>query len=163
MINSLVLQTYSPIIIPISFIYGINFVEKELLYGRFPSLGFIAIVLSLLIYYDRAENKKTEYLSSGIAGFILSYMLLVYTKRIILSALFLLVSLSLIGYGISDLELYSNKNQFIILSLFLIYISLVFLIPYEREYLNAYSLSMIMLAFAFTTLVFMSVKTPLTA
>lgn len=163
MINSLVLQTYSPIIIPLSFIYGINFVEKELVYGGFPSIGFVAIMLSLLIFYDRVENKKKEYLGLGLGAFFLSYLLLSYTNRVVFSALCLITSLFLIGYGISDMELYSYKNQYIYLSLFMLFISLVFLIPYEREYLNAYSISMLMLTFAITILVFMSVKTPLTA
>ena len=163
MINSLVLQTYSPIIIPLSFIYGINFVEKELVYGGFPSIGFVAIMLSLLIFYDRVENKKKEYLGLGLGTFFLSYLLLSYTNRVVFSALCLITSLFLIGYGISDMELYSYKNQYIYLSLFMLFISLVFLIPYEREYLNAYSISMLMLTFAITILVFMSVKTPLTA
>ena len=163
MINSLVLQTYSPIIIPLSFIYGINFVEKELVYGGFPIIGFFALMISLLIYYDRVEDKKKDYLASGLAAFFISYMLLSYTKRVVLSAVCLMVSLFLIGYGISDMGFYSYKNQYIYLALFMIFVSLVFLIPYEREYLNAYSISMLMLAFAITLLVFMSVKTPLTA
>lgn len=163
MINSLVLQTYSPIIIPLSFIYGINFVEKELVYDGFPSIGFVAIMLSLLIFYDRVENKKKEYLGLGLGAFFLSYLMLSYTNRVVFSALCLITSLFLIGYGISDMELYSYKNQYIYLSLFMLFISLVFLIPYEREYLNAYSISMLMLTFAITILVFMSVKTPLTA
>lgn len=163
MINSLVLQTYSPIIIPLSFIYGINFIEKELVYGGFPIIGFFALMISLLIYYDRVEDKKKDYLATGLAAFFISYLLLSYTNKIILSALCLIVSLFLIGYGISDMGFYSYKNQYIYLALFMIFISLVFLIPYEREYLNAYSISMLMLAFAITILVFMSVKTPLTA
>ena len=163
MINSLVLQTYTPIIVPLSFIYGINFVEKELLYGGFPSVGFFAIMMSLLIYYDRVENKKKEYLSTGLVIFFLSYLLLSYTKKIIFSALCLLISLFLIGYGISDMGFYSYKNQYIYLSLLMIWVSMVFLIPYEREYLNGYSSSMLLLTFAITFLVFMSVKTPLTA
>jgi len=163
MINSLVLQTYSPIIIPLSFIYGINFVEKELVYGGFPSIGFLAIMISLLIYYDRVEDKKKDYLATGLGAFFLSYLMLSYTKKVIFSALCLIVSLFLIGYGISDMGFYSYKNQYIYLALFMIFVSLVFLIPYEREYLNAYSISMLMLAFAITILVFMSVKTPLTA
>ena len=163
MINSLVLQTYSPIIIPLSFIYGINFVEKELVYGGFPIIGFFALMISLLIYYDRVEDKKKDYLASGLAAFFISYLLLSYTNKIILSSLCLIVSLFLIGYGISDMGFYSYKNQYIYLALFMIFVSLVFLIPYEREYLNAYSISMLMLAFAITLLVFMSVKTPLTA
>ncbi len=163
MINSLVLQTYSPIIIPLSFIYGINFVEKELVYDGFPSIGFVAIMLSLLIFYDRVENKKKEYLGLGLGAFFLSYLMLSYTNRVVFSALCLITSLFLIGYGISDMGLYSYKNQYIYLSLFMLFISLVFLIPYEREYLNAYSISMLMLTFAITILVFMSVKTPLTA
>ena len=163
MINSLVLQTYSPIIIPLSFIYGINFIEKELVYDGFPIIGFFALMISLLIYYDRVEDKKKDYLASGLVTFFISYLLLSYTKRVIISSLCLIVSLFLIGYGISDMGFYSYKNQYIYLALFMIFVSLVFLIPYEREYLNAYSISMLMLSFAITILVFMSVKTPLTA
>ena len=113
MINSLVLQTYSPIIIPLSFIYGINFVEKELVYGGFPSIGFFAIMISLLIYYDRVEDEKKEYLSTGLVAFFLSYLLLSYTKKVIFSSLCLLVSLFLIAYGISDMGFHSFKNQYI--------------------------------------------------
>jgi hypothetical protein len=163
MINSLVLQTYSPIIIPLSFIYGVNFVEKELLYSGVPYIGFVAILLSLLIYYDRVENKKTEYLSAGLIAFFVSYVLMSYTRRVFFSALCLLVSLFLIGYGISDMGFYSYKNQYIFLSLFLMFVTMVFLIPYEREHLNAYSISMLLLAFSVTILVFMSVKIPLDA
>jgi len=163
MINSLVLQTYSPIIIPLSFIYGVNFVEKELLYNGFPSLGFTSIIISLLIFYDRVETKKKDYLGAGLGLFLLSYFLLTYTDRIIFNSLCLLSSLFLIGYGISDMGFYSYKNQYIYLSLFMIFISLIFLIPYEREYLNAYSTSMLLLAFSITVLVFTCINTPLTA
>jgi hypothetical protein len=163
MINSLVLQTYSPIIIPLSFIYGVNFVEKELLYTGFPSLGFSAIVISLLIFYDRVETKKKEYLGAGLGAFFASYLLLTYTDTTVINALCMLSSLFLIGYGISDMGFYSYKNQYIYLSLFMIFVSLVFLLPYEREYLNAYSMSMLILAFSITILVFTCIDTPLTA
>ena len=83
-------------------------------------------MISLLIYYDRVEDKKKEYLSTGLMAFFLSYLLLSYTKKVILSALCLLVSLFLIAYGISDMGLYSYKNQYIYLSLFMIFVSLVF-------------------------------------
>ena len=109
------------------------------------------------------DSKKKDYLASGLVTFFISYLLLSYTKRVIISSLCLIVSLFLIGYGISDMGFYSYKNQYIYLALFMIFVSLVFLIPYEREYLNAYSISMLMLSFAITILVFMSVKTPLTA
>jgi len=160
MINSLVLQTYSPIIAPLSFIYGVNFVEKEILFNGYSSLGFLAMLLSFLLFYDRVETKKKEYLSSGLGFFLFSYFLMKYTNIFILSSIFLLVSLFLIGYGISDMGLYSYKNQYIYLSLLLIFISLVFLLPYQRDYMNAYNMSMLILTFAFTVLVFTCIDIP---
>jgi hypothetical protein len=160
MINSLVLQTYSPIIIPLSFIYGVNFVEREMLYSQFSVIGMLAIIVSLLIFYDRVETKKKEYLGAGIGTFIASYALLLYLNRPIFSSLCLITSLFLIGYGISDMGFYSYKNQYIYLSLFLLFVSLVFLLPYERKHLNAHSMSMLTVAFAITMLTFVCIDTP---
>ena len=126
-------------------------------------MGFSAIIISLLIFYDRVETKKKEYLAAGLGAFFISYLLLTYTNTTVINALSMLGSLFLIGYGISDMGFYSYKNQYIYLSLFMIFVSLVFLLPYEREYLNAYSMSMLILAFSITILVFTCIDTPLTA
>lgn len=160
MINSLVLQTYAPVIIPLTFIYGVNFVEREILYSDFSTLGMASIILSLLIFYDRVETKKKEYLSSGICAFVVSYALLLSSKRPIFSSLCLITSLFLIGYGISDMGYYSYKNQYIYLSLILLSVSLIFLLPYERHHLKAHSMSMMTIAFSITMLTFVCIDSP---
>ena len=71
MLNSLVLDTYSPIIVPLTFIYGINYIEKELILGNLNILGFIFLIISLLIYYDRVTKHKRDFLISGLVLFII--------------------------------------------------------------------------------------------
>lgn len=160
MINSLVLQSYSPIIVPLSFIYGISFSEKELLYGKVPIIGLFGILIAFLVYYDRVENKKKEYLIPGLFGLMISYLMTSYSNRYLLNTLLLFVSLCLIGYGVTDLELYSYRNQYIYLSLFIMFVSMSLLLPYERKYLQAYSLSLVSIAISITILVFVTVKVP---
>ena len=161
MINSLILETYSPIIIPLSFIYSINHIEREFLLGNTGILGFVLLILSLLIYYDRAYNHNEKgYLLAGIIGLAITYYMytLVYSKFINFSLV--LLFLCLMGYSLTDMDIYSSKNQYIYLSLFLLLLAFTLFIPYEREYLRPYNLSLLFVSLSITILVFTTVKTP---
>ena len=160
MLNSLVLETYSPILVPLSFIFGVNYIEKELLLGNLNILGFLFLIISFLIYYDRVEQKNNkDFLIAGLVLFIIAYMLISYTKNWLFSTLTLLASLIFICYGITKID-FSPRSQYIYFSLFLMFIGMSFIIPYERKNLSPYNLSLISISISITILVFVTIQSP---
>ena len=159
MLNSLVLDTYSPIIVPLTFIYGVNYIEKELVFGKLNILGFLFLIISFLIYYDRVPKHKKEFLIAGLTLFIVSYIILSYTQKWTIGACLALTSLLFICHGIIEVD-FSIKSQYIYLSLFMLFVGLVFLIPYERNKMVPYNLSLIVISLSITILVFITIKLP---
>ena len=160
MINSLILQSYSPIIIPTSFIYAVNYIEREFLLGNLGILGFIVLIGSFLIYYDRVHAKHKEYVLGGLSLFLVAYFTFLQTQKIYLNIALLSGALFMIAYGITDLDIYLEKNQYVYIALILLLVSFSILMPYERNQINPYNLSLISVALGITILVFTTVKTP---
>lgn len=160
MINSLILQSYSPIIIPTSFIYAVNYIEREFLLGNFGFLGFLVLIVSFLIYYDRVRAKRKHIVLAGLLLFLLSYFIFLQVNKMYLNFAMMTGALFLIAYGITDLDVYTEKNQYVYLALLMLLVSFTFLMPYERNQMNPYNLSLISIALGITILVFTTVKTP---
>jgi hypothetical protein len=160
MINSLILQSYSPIIIPTSFIYAVNYIEREFLLGNFGFLGFLVLIVSFLIYYDRVRAKRKHIVLAGLLLFLLSYFIFLQVNKMYLNFAMMSGALFLIAYGITDLDVYTEKNQYVYLALLMLLVSFTFLMPYERNQMNPYNLSLISIALGITILVFTTVKTP---
>lgn len=160
MLNSLILQSYSPIIIPTSFIYAVNYIEREFLLGNFGFLGFLVLIGSFLIYYDRVRAKRKHIVLAGLLLFLLSYFIFLQVNKMYLNFAMMTGALFMIAYGVTDLDIYLEKNQYVYLALLMLLVSFTFLIPYERNQMNPYNLSLISVALGITILVFTTVKTP---
>lgn len=160
MLNSLILQSYSPIIIPTSFIYAVNYIEREFLLGNFGFLGFLVLIGSFLIYYDRVRAKRNHIVLAGLLLFLLSYFIFLQVNKMYLNFAMMTGALFMIAYGVTDLDIYLEKNQYVYLALLMLLVSFTFLIPYERNQMNPYNLSLISVALGITILVFTTVKTP---
>jgi hypothetical protein len=160
MINSLILQSYSPVIIPTAFIYAVNYIERGMLLGNPGLLGFFILLGSILIYYDRVHAKHKEYVLGGLILFYISYFMFLQLEKKILNSILMFGSLFLVAYGLTDLDVYLEKNQYIYFSLFMLFVSFTLLMPYERNQINPYNLSLISVALGITILVFTTVKTP---
>lgn len=128
MIQSKVLDTYSPILIPVSFIFGLNFIERDLLFEKLSPIGILLFSLSVFLFTTRVKDPNYDTtLNTGSALFVFFYILLKYVpslKR--LSLLGLLIALILIGQGVIKYDIYDKNNQLIYISLFIIYIYLLF-------------------------------------
>ena len=151
MIESKVLETYSPVIIPVSFIFGLNFIEKDLIYDKLSPLGFLIFSLSLFLFADRAENTQNDStLYTGSALFVVSYILLRYTPSLYkFSLLCLATSLVLIGQGVIKYDIYDKNVQLIYFSLFMIFIYFVF-------YVNSFDRLDILIPSIFYTILVLS-------
>lgn len=160
MLNSLILQSYSPIIIPTSFIYAVNYIEREFLLGNFGFLGFLVLIGSFLIYYDRVRAKRKHIVLAGLLLFLLSYFIFLQVNKMYLNFAMMTGALFMIAYGVTDLDIYLEKNQYVYLALLMLLVSFTFLMPYERNQMNPYNLSLISVALGITILVFTTVKTP---
>ena len=159
MLNSLVLEHYSPILVPLSFIYGLKFAESELLMGNINAIGLFFILVSLLIYYDRVQKKNKDFLIAGLVLFFFCYMMNTYVSYNAVTILLTLVSLCFIAYGITDID-FSTKSQYIYLSLLLIFVGMVILIPYERNKMLPYGMSFLVMSLGISILTFATLQLP---
>lgn len=156
MIQSKVLDTYSPILIPVSFIFGLNFIEKDLLFEKFSPLGIGLFIISFLLFLDRVEEPKNRTnLNIGSGLFILSYILFRYFPSLYkLSLSIMLIGLVLVGQGLVDYDIYNTNVQQIYLSLFMIFIYFTLVIPYD----NIDSLSLTIPSAFFTIIVLKNIS-----
>lgn len=159
MLNSLVLEHYSPILVPLSFIYGLKFTENELLMGNINAVGLFFIVISLLIYYDRVHKKNKDFLIAGLVLFFLCYTTNTYVAYNIITIGLTIVSLCFIAYGITDID-FSTKSQYIYLSLLLIFVGMIVLIPYERTNMLPYGMSFLSMSLGISILTFATLQLP---
>lgn len=157
MLQSKVLSSYSPIIIPVSFIFGLNFIEKDLLFEKFSPLGITLFIISFLLFLDRVEDAKDRTnLNVGSGLFIFSYILFRYFPSLYkISLSIMLISLILIGQGLVEYDIYNTDVQQIYLSLFIIFIYFISVMPYNN---NIDSLSLIIPSIFFTIIVLKSIN-----
>ena len=160
MIQSAVLNSYSPILIPVSFIFGLNFIEKDLIYSNnFSYIGILLILSSLLLLSDRVkEPKNRDRLIAGCVLFGISYISLRYFKIFKLSIAAIIVSVFLIGEGIIEYDILNEKVQQIYLSLFIIFIYLVIILPKEYGDVQPFSLSVIIPSIFYTLIVLNTIE-----
>ena len=135
MIKSKVLDTYSPIIIPVSFIFGLNFIENDLIYNRFSMLGIILIATSISIFIERVEKSENdEIFAVGGGLFGVSYLMLKYLPSLYkTSILSMFISLILIGKGVVKYDIYDTNVQQIYFSLFVLFLYFALMIPNEYK------------------------------
>ena len=139
MIQSKILEYYSPLIIPFTFITGTCFIETDMLFQKKSFIGNILLIVSLLILYDRIEANNDAYLGSGLILFYISYILFRYMDLFKNStAIMMLISLCLIAEGIQKFDIYSYKNQYVYFSLAILFVSLIILIPMEVNHVGYY-------------------------
>lgn len=131
-----------------------------MLLGNPGLLGFFILLGSILIYYDRVHAKHKQYVLAGLILFYVSYFMFLQLEKKILNSILMFGSLFLVAYGLTDLDVYLEKNQYIYFSLFMLFVSFTLLMPYERNQLNPYNLSLISVALGITILVFTTIKTP---
>lgn len=156
MIQSKVLSSYSPIIIPVSFIFGLKFIENDLIFQKFSPLGISLFIISFLLFLDRVEEPKNRTnLNIGSGLFILSYILFRYFPSLYkLSLIIMLTGLVLVGQGLVDYDIYNTNVQQIYLSLFMIFIYFILVIPYN----NIDSLSLTIPSAFFTIIVLKNIN-----
>jgi hypothetical protein len=161
MLNSLVLENYSPILIPISFIYGINLSELGYLCGDFSFIGIFILSMSLLIYYDRIEEKKNETLPAGLFLFVLAYILSLKNINKFIVGAILLASFVMIGEDVTAKnDVYDPSDQYVYFSLVVMFFVFIFLFPGDRINSSPQSLSLILVGISITILTLTTIKTP---
>ena len=156
MIQSKVLSSYSPIIIPVSFIFGLKFIENDLIFQKFSPLGISLFIISFLLFLDRVEKPKNRTnLNIGSGLFVFSYTLFRYFPSLYkLSLSIMLTGLILIGQGLIEYDIYDEDVQQIYLSLFMIFIYFILVIPYD----NIDSLSLTIPSVFFTIIVLKNIS-----
>lgn len=161
MLNSLILQTYSPLIIPLSFMFGVNFVERDLVYKDLSLFGIFFIAMSLLIFYDRTMKHEKALLATGLGLFFVSYVVMRYYPFFkYTSILLMLVSLGLIATGVSKFDIEVYNNQYIYLALLTMFVATAVMIPYERNNYQMFNISFVLLILAYTVLVYSCIDAP---
>lgn len=124
MIDSVILENYAPIIVPLTFIYGLRDIIHGLPLGELKFIGNIVMIISLLIYYDRVADDNREVFAIGLALLFVSYVSLRMVSSI--GSLCLITSaLVLIGRGIVNDFNFSNYSQRIYISLILLYVGFI--------------------------------------
>ena len=162
MLNSLVLSSYSPIILPVTFTFGILSLEREMLYNRKSLLGLFFIFISLLIFYDRSSKNVEGFLISGLVLFYFTYVMSRYLPNFYkFNTSMFILSLAFIAVGTTKLDFYTEKTQFLVLSLLGIFISIYYLFPYERKHHKLFSISLPVLGISYSILVFSCIESPI--
>ena len=162
MLQSKVLETFSPILIPFSFLLGVNMIESSVMYQKFSMIGTILFTLSLGLFYDRIENSRDDtLLFIGFLLFGLGYFSLNYLPVFNQTAISLMLGGTvLLGYYIiNDHDIYDYQNQYIYLSLLILFLYLAIIIPYNRSR-NNMLLYMVIPLFFYTILVLSTIKIP---
>ena len=86
-------------------------------------------------------------------------MIISYTDKWMFGSCIALTSVIFICHGIIEVD-FSTRSQYIYLSLFMLFVGLAFLIPYERKNLVPHNLSLIVMSLSITILVFITIKLP---
>lgn len=163
MLESKVLETFSPILIPFSFLIGINLVEVNLIYQKFSLIGSILFVLSLMILYDRVEDPKDETrLVIGNTLFAFGYLTLTYSPLFYYtgSLIFLAGCIMIAESIIDNPNIYNYRHQYVYISLASLYFYLGIAVPYSRNNLSNIHTNLIIPLFFYTVLVISTIKLP---
>lgn len=161
MIQSAVLNSYSPILIPVSFIFGLNFIEKDLIYSNnFSYIGILLVISSLLLLSDRVkEPKNRDRLIAGCVLFGVSYISLRYFKLLHkLSIAAIIVSIFMIGESIIEYDIMNERAQQVYISLFVLFIYLVIILPKEHDNAQPFSLSVLLPSIFYTIIVLNTIE-----
>lgn len=173
MLNSLFLESYSPLIIVLNSVVGFLFLERGIIRKKIDLIGGILLLSSFLLYIDRLLKPNLEYAKKVLIPvclgtiyiFYLIYLYLVMKKYHQIKFLFYIVIFGLfltLGWAITNDKVDSQNTQYVFGSILGIIISLFILIPIHRKKGEVFSLSLVLLSFSLTVLVFSSISTPVT-
>jgi len=141
--------------------FGVNFVERDLVYKDLSLFGMFFIAMSLLIFYDRTMKNEKVFLATGLGLFFVSYVLMRYYPFFKYTAMLVMfVSLCMIAIGVSKFDIEVYNNQYIYLALLTIFVATAILIPYERNNYQMFNISFVLLILAYTVLVYSCIDAP---
>ena len=141
--------------------FGVNFVERDLVYKDLSLFGMFFIAMSLLIFYDRTMKNEKVFLATGLGLFFVSYVLMRYYPFFKYTAMLaMFVSLCMIAIGVSKFDIEVYNNQYIYLALLTIFVATAILIPYERNNYQMFNISFVLLILAYTVLVYSCIDAP---
>lgn len=159
MIESAVLENYAPMIVPLTFIYGIRSLIQSIPLGRVELAGIVFVMISLLVYYDRAAQTYNR--NGFIVGLVLFVLLYMNTRVLgpVLLLCLMLASLVLIGRGVLTQVDFSTHAQYVYISLLLLFIGFVFTLI-ENNSLPPYPIALIVNAIGISILTLVTVSLP---
>lgn len=171
MLNSLFLDSYAPLIIPINLIVGFLMTQKSIIFKQVNLVGLFLLFLGFLIYYDRLtgtdrSSAKKIILPLFILSFYIFYMFSLISeienRKILLyvSYIFITCSLIVIGWVLGDNEFFSQKSQYIYLSVIGLISILIYYLPKYRKEGEIFSFTLSFMALFLIILIYMSIKTP---
>lgn len=158
MIDSAVLENYAPVIVPLTFIYGLRSVIQSIPLGGVELIGIIFMLGSLLIYYDRVADANRDVFGFGLGLFIVSYLGIRMVRSIWLLCL-MTAALVMIGRGVLDVADFSAHAQRVYLALLLLFVGFVFTLI-ENNSLPPYPIALLVNAVGITILTLSTVELP---
>lgn len=173
MLNSLFLESYSPLIIVLNSITGFLFLEKGIIRKKLDPIGGFLLLSAFLLYIDRLLKPNLEDTKKILIPVCLGtiYLLYLITLHLItkkydkIKYLFYVIIFGLfltLGWSITNDKIDSQNTQYVFGSILGIIIALFILIPVHRKKGETFSLSLVLLSLSLTVLVFSSIKTPIT-
>ena len=158
MIQSAVLQDYSPIIVPLSFIYGLRGVLQSMPLGNIELIGVFFMLVSLFIFYDRIADQNKELFACGLILFLVSY-LSIRTLNPLWLICMMAISLFLITKGIlSDIN-FTTYSQYVYLSVILLFVGFI-LALIENNRLPPYPMALLINTFGISILTLTTLVLP---
>ena len=158
MIESAVLENYAPVIVPLTFIYGLRSIIQSMPLGDVELIGFIFMLCSLLVYYDRVADTDKEAFGVGLGLFIASYLAIRLVRSIWLLCL-MTTALVLIARGVLDDIDFSAHAQRVYLSLILLFVGFVFTLI-ENNSLPPHPVALLINAVGISILTLSTVELP---
>ena len=173
MLNSIFLESYSPLIIVLNSIAGFLLLEKGVITKKIDIIGGFLLFTGLLIYTDRLLKPSLTTIKKILIPVLLGLIYLVYLTIIYLIVkkydktkfifYFLLFGLLIaFGWSVTNDKIDSENTQYVFGSILGILIALFFMIPMHRKKGEIFSLSLVLLSLSLTVLVFSSIVTPVT-
>ena len=150
MIDSAVLENYAPVIVPLTFTYGLRGIIQNVPIGGIEIVGIAFMIISLLIYYDRVAEKDKEIFAIGLGLLFVSYIGIRMIRPLWL-LLTMAGGLVMIGKGVlKDID-FSKESQRIYISLILLFSGFIFTLV-ENNSFPPYPIALLLNALGITFL-----------
>jgi hypothetical protein len=171
MIDSLFLESYGPLIIPTNLILGFLMTQKSVIFKKINIVGFFLLFSGLLVYYERLtdtisnSNDKSilpVFMSLFYVFYLFSLIFEIDNRENLMYVCYFMISSSLlvIGWILGDNEIFSQKSQYIYLTIIgLIFIFTYYLPKYRKEG-EIFSFTLSFMSLFLIVLIYVSIKTP---